>query len=158
MKALRIFLMMLAVLMTANLKAGNVKYLVLDLANGVQSVVALKDQPVITCNGGELKVKVGNEVKVSASLSDVAKYSFSEDATNTALKEVMGEESRLEQGHFYVARAKQGEAVRVYTADGRLVATQRVDENGTADVDLTALGKGMFIVKSAKTSIKVMNK
>ena len=158
MKALRIFLMMLAVLMTANLKAGNVQYLVLDLANGVQSVVALEDQPVITCNGGELKVMVGSEVMVSASLGDVAKFSFSEDATNTALKEVLGEESRLEEGHFYVANAKKGDVVRVYTLKGQLVATQPVGDNGVADVDLTTLGKGLFIVKSAKTSIKVMNK
>ena len=157
MKTLKFYLVLLAVLMAANMKAGNVQYLVLDLANGSQSVVALQDQPVITCTNGELKVTVGSEVKVTASLGDVAKYSFSEDVTN-ALKEVLGEESRLEEGHFYVANAKKGDAVRVYSADGRLLVTQRVNDNGVADVDLTTLGKGLFIVKSAKTAIKVMNK
>jgi len=158
MKTLKFYFTLLAVLIAANMKAGNVHYLVLDLANGAQTVVALQDQPVITSNGGELKVMVGSEVMVSASLGDVAKFSFSEDATNTALKEVLGEESRLEEGHFYVANAKKGDVVRVYTLKGQLVATQPVGDNGVADVDLTTLGKGLFIVKSAKTSIKVMNK
>ena len=35
---------------------------------------------------------------------------------------------------------------------------ERINSDGTADIDLTALGKGLYIVKSAKTSIKVMNK
>ena len=149
MKTLKFFLMMLAVMMTTGMKAGNVQYLVLDLANGAQTVGALQDQPVITSNGGELKVMVGSEVMVSASLGDVAKFSFSEDATNTALKEVLGEESRLEEGHFYVANAKKGDVVRVYTLKGQLVATQPVGDNGAPDVDLTTFGKGLFIIFSS---------
>ena len=53
---------------------------------------------------------------------------------------------------------KAGETVRVFTVDGKLVASQRINGEGTADIDLTTLGKGLYIVKSAKTSIKVMNK
>ena len=157
MKTLKFFLMVLALLMTTNMKAGNVQYLVLDLANGTQTVVALEDLPVVTCKGGELKVTVGSDVKVSASLDEVAKYSFSEGIP-TALQEVVREESRIELGHIYITNAKKGDVVRVYTVNGRQVAQQRADDNGFADVDLSTLGKGLFIVKTSKTSIKVMNK
>ena len=157
MKTLKFLLMVLAVLMTTGMKAGNVQYLVLDLANGSQTVVALEDLPVITCKGGELKVTVGSDVKVVASLDEVAKYSFSEGIPSS-LPEVVGEESRVELGHVYIANAQRGDAVRVYTANGRQVALLRADDRGFADVDLSTLGKGLFIVKTSKTSIKVMNK
>ena len=157
MKTLKFFLMMLAVMMTTGMKAGNVQYLVLDLANGTQTFVALDDLPVVTCKGGELKVTVGSDVKVLAPLGDVAKYSFSESVPS-ALEEVVGEESRIEQGHVDRAHAKKGDVVLVYTAAGRQVARMRADDRGFADVDLSALGQGIFIVKTSKTSIKVMNK
>ena len=77
----------------------------------------------------------------------------------TAIQEILAEESsRLEQGHVYFANAREGETVRVFTVDGRLVASQRVSGEGIADIDLTTLGKGLYIVKSARTSIKVVNK
>lgn len=157
MKTLKFFLMMLAVMMTTGMKAGNVQYLVLDLANGTQTFVALEDLPVVTCKGGELKVTVGSDVKVLAPLGEVAKYSFSEGVPS-ALQDVVGEESRIEQGHVYITNAKKGDVVRVYTVNGRQVAQQRADDRGFADVDLSALGQGLFIVKTSTTSIKVMNR
>ena len=105
-----------------------------------------------------LKVTVAGEEKLSADLSQGLSYKFlSEDPT--AIQEVLNKEtSRLELGHVYIAHAKAGETVRVFTVDGKLVASQRINGEGTADIDLTTLGKGLYIVKSAKTSIKVMNK
>ena len=157
MKTLKFFLMMLAVMMTTGMKAGNVQYLVLDLANGTQTFVALEDLPVVTCKGGELKVTVGIDVKVLAPLGEVAKYSFSESVPS-ALQDVVGEESRIEQGHVYITNAKKGDVVRVYTVNGRQVAQQRADDRGFANVDLSVLGQGLFIVKTSTTSIKVMNR
>lgn len=105
-----------------------------------------------------LKVTVAGEEKLSADLSQGLSYKFlAEDPT--AIQEVLNKEtSRLELGHVYIAHAKAGETVRVFTVDGKLVASQRINGEGTADIDLTTLGKGLYIVKSAKTSIKVMNK
>lgn len=158
MKKLKFLFMALLVLMASSAKAQNMQYLVLDLTDCSQTVIALAEQPVITLQGEVLKVAVAGEVKVEASLGDVAKYSFSETETPTAIQQLVGEESRLEPGHVFFANAKAGETVRIFTADGRLVATQRIGDDGTANVDLTTLGKGLLIIKSAKTSIKVMNK
>ena len=158
MKKLKFVFMVLLVLLATSVKAQNMQYLVFDLSDGSQTVIALADQPVITLQDGELKATVAGEVKVQASLGDVVKYSFSETETPSAIQPLLSEQSRLEPGHVYFAHAKAGETVRVFTADGRLVSTQRISEDGTASIDLTALAKGLLIIKSSKTSIKVMNK
>lgn len=155
MKKLKFYLMLLAMMMIASVKAENVKYLVLN-SGGEETVIALADEPVMTINEGTLKVTVAGEEKVSADLSQGLSYRFSE-ADPTAIQEVLNKESsRLEQGHVYIAHAREGETVRVFTVDGKLVASQRINSEGTADIDLTTLGKGIYIVKSAKTSIKII--
>jgi hypothetical protein len=157
MKKLKFYLMLLVMLMATSAKADNVKYLVLN-SGGEETVIALADEPVMTIEESILKVTVAGEEKLSADLSQGLSYKFlAEDPT--AIQEVLNKEtSRLEQGHVYIAHAKAGETVRVFTVDGKLVASQRINGEGTADIDLTTLGKGLYIVKSAKTSIKVMNK
>ena len=157
MKKLKFYLMLLVMLMATSAKADNVKYLVLN-SGGEETVIALADEPVMTIEESILKVTVAGEEKLSADLSQGLSYKFlSEDPT--AIQEVLNKEtSRLELGHVYIAHAKAGETVRVFTVDGKLVASQRINGEGTADIDLTTLGKGLYIVKSAKTSIKVMNK
>jgi len=149
--------MLLVVLLTTSAKAESVKYLVLN-AGGEETVIALADSPVMTISDGLLKVTVAGEEKLSASLSDGLTYSFSETVP-TSISEILNDEMpRMEQGHVYFAHAVKGEIVRVFTVDGKLVASQRVAENGSADIDLTVLAKGLYIVKSSKTSIKVINK
>ena len=157
MKRLKFYLMLLVMLMATSAKADNVKYLVLN-SGGEETVIALADEPVMTIEESILKVTVAGEEKLSADLSQGLSYKFlAEDPT--AIQEVLNKEtSRLELGHVYIAHAKAGETVRVFTVDGKLVASQRINGEGTADIDLTTLGKGLYIVKSAKTSIKVMNK
>lgn len=157
MKKLKFYLMLLVMLMATSAKADNVKYLVLN-SGGEETVIALADEPVMTIEESILKVTVAGEEKLSADLSQGLSYKFlAEDPT--AIQEVLNKEtSCLELGHVYIAHAKAGETVRVFTVDGKLVASQRINGEGTADIDLTTLGKGLYIVKSAKTSIKVMNK
>ena len=157
MKKLKFYLMLLVMLMATSAKAESVKYLVLN-SGGEETVIALADEPVMTIEESILKVTVAGEEKLSADLSQGLSYKFlAEDPT--AIQEVLNKEtSRLELGHVYIAHAKAGETVRVFTVDGKLVASQRINGEGTADIDLTTLGKGLYIVKSAKTSIKVMNK
>lgn len=155
MKKLKFYLMLLVMLMATSAKADSVKYLVLN-SGGEETVIALADEPVMTIEESILKVTVAGEEKLSADLSQGLSYKFlAEDPT--AIQEVLNKEtSRLELGHVYIAHAKAGETVRVFTVDGKLVASQRINGEGTADIDLTTLGKGLYIVKSAKTSIKVI--
>lgn len=157
MKKMKCCFMLLAMLlMAASTKAEDMQYVVFDLTDGTQTVIALQDRPVITYQNGEMNVSVAGETKLTASLGDVVKYSFSD--TPLSIEQLPGEQSRIEMGHVYVTHAPQGTSVRVFTADGRMVTTERVADNGTADIDLTTLGKGIYIVKSARSSIKIINK
>jgi hypothetical protein len=156
MKKLKFLFTMLVLLVTTSASAEGMKYVVFDLRDGTQTVIALQDKPIITCQSGELKVTVAGEEKVSASLGDVAKYYFSD--TPSGIFEMTEEKPRIEMGHLYVTRAKAGESVRVYTSDGRMVGSYRISADGNADIDLTTLGKGLYIVKTAKASIKILNK
>ena len=156
MKKLKFLFTLLVLLVTTSASAEGMKYVVFDLRDGTQTVIALQDKPVITCQSGELKVTVAGEEKVSASLGDVAKYYFSD--TPSGIFEMTEEKPRIEMGHLYVTRAKAGESVRVYTSDGRMVGSYRISADGNADIDLTTLGKGLYIVKTAKASIKILNK
>ena len=158
MKKLKFLFVMLLGLMSTSARAQNMQYLVLDLTDGTQTVIPLADQPVITCQDGELKVAVAGEVKVQSSLDGLLKYSFSETEAPSGIEQLLNEESHLEAGHVYVANAKAGDTVRIFTADGRQVAVQPIGSDGTANIDLTTLGKGLLIVKLPKTSIKVINK
>ena len=155
MKKLKFLFTLLVLLVTTSASAEGMKYVVFDLRDGTQTVIALQDKPIITCQSGELKVTVAGEEKVSASLGDVAKYYFSE--TPLSIFEMTEEKPRIEMGHLYVTRGKAGDAVRVYTTDGRMVGTYPITANGTTVIDLTTLGKGLFIVRTAKASIKILN-
>lgn len=155
MKKLKFLFTLLVLMLTASASAEGMQYVVFDLRDGTQTVIALQDKPVITCQGGELKVNVAGEEKVSVSLGDVAKYYFSD--TPLSIFEMADEKPRIEMGHLYVTRAKAGESVRVYTTDGRMVGSYRISADGNADIDLTTLGKGLYIVKTAKASIKILN-
>ena len=156
MKKLKFLFTLLVLLVATSASAEGMKYVVFDLRDGTQTVIALQDKPIITCQSGELKVTVAGEEKVSASLGDVAKYYFSD--TPLSIFEMADEKPRIEMGHLYVTRAKAGESVRVYTTDGRMVGSYRISADGNADIDLTTLGKGLYIVKTAKASIKILNK
>lgn len=136
-------------------RADVVKYLVLNTTDG-QQVIALADNPVMTISGNVLKVSVGGVEKVSASLTDVKNYSFQEQGT-TAISEILADGYNLSEGHVFMSKVKAGETITVYSADSRRVSVQRVAADGRVDIDLTALPKGVYIVKSPNASIKVFN-
>lgn len=136
--------------------AGLVKYLVLNTTDG-QQVIALADKPVMTISGGELKVTVGGVEKVSAKLDNVMNYQFQEQDA-TAISNILTKGDRLAEGHVYMTSVKAGETIVVFGADGRQILSQVVGSDGQIDIDLTTLPKGVYIVKSPATSLKVINK
>lgn len=154
-KKLLVALMLLGAA-SMDVHAGLVKYLVLNTTDG-QQVIALADKPVMTISGGELKVTVGGVEKVSAKLDNVMNYQFQEQDA-TAISNILTKGDRLAEGHVYMTSVKAGETIVVFAADGRQVISQVVGSDGQIDIDLTTLPKGVYIVKSPATSLKVINK
>jgi hypothetical protein len=154
-KKLLVALMLLGAA-SMDVHAGLVKYLVLNTTDG-QQVIALADKPVMTISGGELKVTVGGVEKVSAKLDNVMNYQFQEQDA-TAISNILTKGDRLAEGHVYMTSVKAGETIVVFGADGRQILSQVVGSDGQIDIDLTTLPKGVYIVKSPATSLKVINK
>ena len=111
----------------------------------------------MTISGGLLKVTVGGVEKISANLDNVINYQFMEQDA-TAIRGIVAKGDRLAEGHVYMTNVKAGETIVVFGADGRQVISQRVTADGQIDIDLTTLPKGVYIVKSPATSLKVINK
>lgn len=147
---------LLLTLLSVSATADNVNYLVIDLTDGSQTVVALAAQPSISCLAGELKVTAAGEDKLIASLDQIRRYTFSAEVPASIHSSALPS-PRFAPGHVYLSNVAQGETVRVFSTSGRLVKSVRISDDGTADIDLTDQGKGLYIVKSKHSSIKVIN-
>ena len=143
-------------LLVTGTRADTVKYLVLETIDKGKTEIALEKQPNISCSGGELKVTAGGEEVLSTSLANVKNFYFK--SAVTSIDEIEGTKPSLQKGHVYMTNLKAGDSISVYDADGRLAGQQTVSADGRVDVDLTTLNKGVYIVKTPTTSIKIINK
>jgi hypothetical protein len=68
MKKLKFLFTMLVLMVTASASAEGMQYVVFDLKDGTQTVIALEDKPVITCQGGHITCTV-NGVLVNEAIA-----------------------------------------------------------------------------------------
>ena len=136
--------------------ADNVRILMVNAKDGTNTMFVLADEPKITCKGGEFTI-VSSSRTLTLSLANVQNYTFSEVSTN--ISEVMKEKCvKLENGYVLFNGLTAGSNVSVYMQDGRLVKERKADVNGTAIIDLSNLPKGVVILHSNKTGIKIINR
>ncbi len=130
--------------------------LVVNRASGGQYIFALSQEPVITFDDSNMKVTTSSGNTIEIPLSDVSSYKVN-DATG--VDEVMAKEEApiLNDGQVIFTQVGAGQHVNVIMPNGVSVLTTKADDQGKAVVDLKALPKGIYIVKSPKNSIKVIN-
>ena len=148
--------LMLAALPLCEVLADGVRYLVVNAKDGTMTSFALADEPKVSSNDGKLKI-VSKSTTFSLSLAEVRNYAFSENPTGIAEVEKKGN-LRMENGHVVFNGLPSGSMVSAYMQDGRLAKDFKADANGTAVVDLSDLPKGIVILHSNKTDIKIINK
>ena len=132
------------------------QYLVLTQSDGSQVEFALTDNPVITLEGGNLVVTCGDQ-QVSTSLEGTS-YAFTD--TPSAIEQVSNEaqpEARVTFGQVAFTGLKAGSHVAVYSLDGQQVLSVTASEEGRAAADLSALPRGIYVVKAQGKSLKVKN-
>ena len=148
--------LMLATLPLGEALADGVRFLVVNAKDGTKTTFALADEPKVLCKVGKLEI-VSKSATFSLSLADVSNYAFSKESTG--INEVEKEGNlRMENGRVVIDGLRAGGLVSAYTQDGRLVKDFKADENGTAIVDLSDLSKGIVILHSNKTDIKMINR
>ena len=148
-------LMALLLLMATVIRASDVQYLTI-MVQGKPVSFALSDKPVITYQNNQLVVTTAEET-VEISVAEISGTGFSE--TSTAIRNLMSSgKPQVECGRVCFSDQTPGTPVQVFTADGRSVAEAKADANGTAQVSLSELPKGTYLLKAGKQTIKIMNK
>lgn len=116
--------------------------------------VALADNPVITY-ANDMLVITTPEKQVEVSVAEITGYSFTQDEPS-AIRNI--EVSRhYKQGMVAFDNLKSGTAVTLYDAKGGQLRTTTVQIDGTAVIDMNGLPKGIYIMRTDKLSIKIIN-
>lgn len=138
---------------------AQVKYLVVTQQGDRQTTFALADQPTVTTTGGELKVEDA-EQSISVALAEVVHFVFAvEPPVPTTIDSTTGNAAiSMRQGEVILTGLQPGSIIDVYTIDGRLCSQMRADANGSALIDMTTQGRGVFILQTQEQSLKITNK
>lgn len=136
--------------------AEGVRFLVVSAKDGTKTTFALANEPKVYCKDGKLEI-VNKGTTFSLNLTDLRNYAFSEKSTGIVDVDIEGN-LRMENGCVVFHGLPSGSMVSAYMQDGRMVKECKVDTNGTAVVDLSSLPKGIVILHSNKTDIKIINK
>lgn len=152
------FFILMAMVVLANgvCMADGVRFLVVNAKDGTNTIFALTDEPKVSCKGGELTI-VSKSTTFTLSLADVRNYVFSEEKTGI-IEAMKDRDIKLENGCVVLNGLLVGSIVSAYLQDGRLVKECKTDANGSAVVDLSVLPKGIIILHSNKTDIKIINR
>lgn len=152
----KIVLLMGLLLSFGECLADGVRYLVVNAKDGTQTTFALADEPRISFENGELIV-LSNSQSFSLNLDEVQNYAFAEQATVIAQVVEQGD-VKLENGFVIFNGLAAGSNVSVYSQDGKLVKTCKANDKGAVVVNLSDLSKGILILHSNNTNIKIINK
>ena len=146
---------LLSLMLCAPALADGVQYLIVTARDGTTTQFALAERPVITLAEGDLVITCGGTTYTQP-MAAISHYAFSTEPS--AIDEAKASPAtRYEAGHVVFQGLPTGTLVRVVTADGK-TAMQAAATSATADIDLSALPSGLYIVTSGNHSIKVMKK
>lgn len=138
-------------------RATNVQFMQL-VVKGNQVIVALSEHPAITYVGNSLHIATKDK-DIDVAVADITYFGFSDtEQSVVGIELTKGSLPKLSSGQLVFTQLKVNSTVDVYTADGRKVSAQSVNDNGMAIVNLNNLAKGTYIVKTATQTIKVTNK
>ena len=154
-KRLLLFLLLLAG--SISLASAQWKGLAVQQADGTTITIALTEHPTIYFEGNNIVIRTnsGGEYSLSPSQEFKANFSESTSGIETVLKE---RHLSLEGDYLVLSGQKAGVKVLVYTIGGRLTTESSTDANGHAVVDLNALPKGVYLIKTPSLTQKILKK
>lgn len=129
--------------------------LVVHLKNGGQSSFAFSEKPVITFDNENMVIK-SNVTTFSVSIADVSYYDF--PASSTGIQENQHALPLISNGHVVFSKLPADSNVNIYTVDGKQLRRYAASRSGNVDIDLTTLPKGVYVISSPITKIKITNR
>ena len=93
----------------------------------------------------------------------ILEIQHSNDGTTAALHEVVADRNTAEinyqdDGLLVISRLGEGAAVSIYAMDGRQLMRLSASGDGTCCLDLSALPKGVYLVKTDTITYKIMKR
>jgi len=151
----------LPAMMGTNLWAAG-KVLVLQMKSGDMHTFFLSEQPVVTFEGERLAISVKDDTSVDYARSDVERFFFV-DTTYEGIETVQTNEFRfvrLKNDAVSIYGLNSGDKlVRVYDLQGRLCPADIAVEDTEAQISLTNLPQGTYVIQVGKKQpIKVLKK
>lgn len=136
--------------------AEDVTVLQVNYTDGTNVNFAFADKPVATIKADSVAFSsAANSVKTD--MSQLKNFKFITEGEATGIHSVKQGNAQISAGNAYLSNLRDGETVRVFTVGGQQVlAVKAVD--GSASLDLNHLGRGVFIIRTATTSTKVLVK
>ncbi len=140
--------------------AANAEALIVEQRNGEQQTTKtsyeLGDKPVLTFNENRLVVKT-NVASAEFEIANVVKYYFAES-------DLTGQEnSDAEMGYVYVTeegvkieKFAPFVSVSLFGVTGQLIKTYQTSADGSLEITLSDKAKGIYLVKTNNTTIKVI--
>ena len=154
--SLAVLLMFLSCL---SVQADEVLVIHLKSNNAQQISYALANKPVITFEGDNILVYDSKMYStVSIPLAQLAYYELTKSTTDIQQLQPESPKPVIANGHVVFSQLTAGSRVSVYAMDGKLIHNYTADSSGWVDVNLTTLPKGVYVINSPITNIKITNR
>ena len=150
-------LLLLALAVTAH-AADKQWCLVVESAGGETIAIGADLKPVIKTVDDGYELCYGETV-TAFTWSQLKKLTLEEtEPTATAVKDVKNASLKLVPGEVAISGAQAGTLAQVFTVGGRQVLSERVADNGTVTLSTAGLPAGIYIIKTNKSSFKIVKK
>lgn len=161
----RIYLMLLLLALAITTNAADKQWcLVVESAGGETIAIGADLKPVIATTADGYELKYGDEVTAFA-WSELKKVTVEEtvaDANATPVEEVKAESAKptfsVSPGEIVISGAEPGSVAQIYSLNGRQQQSARVGESGTVSLSTQGLPAGIYIIKTNKSTFKLIKK
>ena len=137
-----------------------VYYFVVHLKDGSKMVYPFADQPTLTYQESHLLLSTTKE-KLEIVPADVDQFNLAKtgDDDVTAIEEVVTKANLDRRGNtLYFSGCRPASQVQMYDLNGRLVASEAVGERGEVEISLQGQPSGVYLVRTATTTFKILKK
>ena len=130
--------------------------LVVESTGGETIAIALGQKPVIATQAQGYKLTYG-ENTAEFTWGELKKLTLQETEP-TGIKDVRSQSFQLTPGEIAVSGAQAGSQAKVFNAAGRQVLSVPVADDGSVTLSTANLPAGIYIIKTNKSTFKIVKK
>ena len=141
--------------------ADEIKYFVLWHGDGSSTALALQEHPRIRVDAANKQLICATDTReISLNMADVRRYSFEKAGVVTSVEAISAPAGTLDKkGETVVLGNFAAETqVNVYSAAGMLKESHTTDKEGNLTIHTNSWEKGLYIIKTEKTTYKILVK